>query len=88
MITREILTMNAAQKKWFEQLEKCLSKMPKGVELAVTSAGGDYADIILLEAGKAKSMMDAEDDMRLVDLGSESLSRFIAEKINVNSENL
>tara|TARA_B100000809_G_scaffold259295_1_gene304030 strand:- start:1845 stop:2087 length:243 start_codon:yes stop_codon:yes gene_type:complete len=80
--------MNATQKKWFEQLEKCLSKMPKGVELAVTNAGGGYADIILLEAGKADSMMSAEDDMHLVDFGSASLSQFIAEKITVNSENL
>jgi len=45
--------MNVAQKKWFERLEKCLSKMPEGVELAITNAGGTYADIILLEEGKA-----------------------------------
>jgi hypothetical protein len=72
--------MNAAQKKWFEQLEKCLSKMPKGVELVVTAAGGSYADILLLEKGKAESMQAAEDDMHLVDFSSECLSRFIADK--------
>jgi hypothetical protein len=62
--------------------------MPKGVELAVTNAGGCCADIILLKEGKADSMQEAEDDMHLVDFGSESLSQFIAKKITVNSENL